>query len=216
MLSVYPKYSRIPHILAAVLLCAGFGILLYLALLGSSMPVYSVSELLKVKQSKISSELQGQEISEEIEQIQLYGNIAKLVKQDSLSILLQDQEIETDKIKVNYTGIIPNNLTLGQTVFLTGKYNFVRKEFLAYEIVTTCPSKYQEKQNKPQAEHKFEGAQAYTPAFTQDYVAEQGQEHVQNNFINSITPCTTFFPAPSPKLSPTPFTGGAKPQTKAE
>ncbi len=137
MVRVYKKYSRLPHLLAGVLLCAGFGILLYLGLMGSSMPVYSVSELLKAKQNSESLNY-----PEDNKTIQVYGNIAKLLKHNNLSILLQDQEIKTDNITINYTGIIPNNLKLGQAIFLTGKYDFASKELFAYEIVTSCPTKY--------------------------------------------------------------------------
>lgn len=148
MARAYTKFSKMPHILAGVLLCAGFGILVYLGLLGSSVPVYSVAELLEAEQNKRVVNLKNLQSPEDLEQdrvIQIYGNVAKLVEQENLKILLQDQKMQTNEIIVSYAGIIPNNLKLGQAIFLTGKYNSANNEFLAYELVTSCPTKYQVK-----------------------------------------------------------------------
>lgn len=48
------------------------------------------------------------------------------------------------EIKVVYKGAIPNNFESATSVVVTGKYNSENGYFMASDILTKCPSKYEE------------------------------------------------------------------------
>jgi len=49
------------------------------------------------------------------------------------------------EMEVIYSGIMPNNFESAQSIVVTGKY--VNGKFQAKDILTKCPSKYQDKQS---------------------------------------------------------------------
>ncbi|KAB2845615.1 MAG: cytochrome c maturation protein CcmE [Melioribacteraceae bacterium] len=48
------------------------------------------------------------------------------------------------EIRVVYKGAIPNNFESATSVVVTGKYNSENGYFMASDILTKCPSKYEE------------------------------------------------------------------------
>ena len=47
------------------------------------------------------------------------------------------------QVVVSYEGILPDTMAEGQDIVVQGTYNASKKEFVATEVLTKCPSKYE-------------------------------------------------------------------------
>lgn len=126
------------YIVALLLFVLGVGWLLYSGLTSSSVYFLNVSEALAAAPDKL-------------EQIRLFGTVAEkdLVQtpdSGGVNFLLEDKDDAKLTIPVQFRGLVPDAFKVGAEVIVEGGMQ-KDKTFLAKNLMTKCPSKYQ-KENR--------------------------------------------------------------------
>lgn len=129
------KSSRTVYAVALVLFLAGFGTLLMAGLKQNSIYFLNVSEALAMP-------------AENIQQIRLFGTVAEesLVYDSQhmgVHFLLEDSDDASQRIAVQYRGVVPDLFQPGAEVILEGGYLVQDGVFNAKTLMTKCPSKYE-------------------------------------------------------------------------
>ncbi|TVR01798.1 MAG: cytochrome c maturation protein CcmE [Desulfovibrionales bacterium] len=129
------KSSRTVYAVALVLFLAGFGTLLMAGLKQNSIYFLNVSEALAMP-------------PENIQQIRLFGTVAEegLVYDPlhmGVQFLLEDSDDASQRIAVQYRGVVPDLFQPGAEVILEGGYLVQDRVFNAKTLMTKCPSKYE-------------------------------------------------------------------------
>lgn len=134
------KSSRTVYVVALALFLVGFGTLLVAGLKQNSIYFLNVSEALAMP-------------AENIQQIRLFGTVAEdgLVfdsQHMGVRFLLADSDDASQRIPVQYRGVVPDLFEPGAEVILEGGYLVQDGVFNAKTLMTKCPSKY-EAENRP-------------------------------------------------------------------
>ena len=134
------KNSRTVYIVALALFLVGFGTLLMAGLKQNSIYFLNVSEALAMP-------------AEDIQQIRLFGTVAGdglVFDPQHLGVwfLLADSDDASQRIPVQYRGVVPDLFEPGVEVILEGGYLVQEGVFNAKTLMTKCPSKY-EAENRP-------------------------------------------------------------------
>ncbi len=134
------KNSRTVYIVALALFLVGFGTLLMAGLKQNSIYFLNVSEALAMP-------------AEDIQKIRLFGTVAEdgLVfdpQHMGVRFLLADSDDASQRIPVQYRGVVPDLFEPGAEVILEGGYLVQDGVFNAKTLMTKCPSKY-EAENRP-------------------------------------------------------------------
>ena len=134
------KSSRTVYIVALALFLVGFGTLLMAGLKQNSIYFLNVSEALAMP-------------AEDIQKIRLFGTVAEdgLVfdsQHMGVRFLLADSDDASQRIPVQYRGVVPDLFEPGAEVILEGGYLVQDGVFNAKTLMTKCPSKY-EAENRP-------------------------------------------------------------------
>lgn len=129
------KSSRTVYIVALALFMVGFGTLLMAGLKQNSIYFLNVSEALAMP-------------AENIQQIRLFGTVAEdgLVydpQHMGVRFLLADSDDASQRIPVQYRGVVPDLFEPGAEVILEGGYLVQDGVFNAKTLMTKCPSKYE-------------------------------------------------------------------------
>lgn len=129
------KNSRTVYIVALALFLVGFGTLLMAGLKQNSIYFLNVSEALAMP-------------AEDIQKIRLFGTVAEdgLVfdpQHMGVRFMLADSDDATQRIPVQYRGVVPDLFEPGAEVILEGGYLVQDGVFNAKTLMTKCPSKYE-------------------------------------------------------------------------
>ena len=129
------KSSRTVYIVALALFMVGFGTLLMAGLKQNSIYFLNVSEALAMP-------------AENIQQIRLFGTVAEdgLVydpQHMGVRFMLADSDDASQRIPVQYRGVVPDLFEPGAEVILEGGYLVQDGVFNAKTLMTKCPSKYE-------------------------------------------------------------------------
>ncbi|PTN33482.1 cytochrome c maturation protein CcmE [Desulfonatronum sp. SC1] len=129
------KNSRTVYIVALALFLVGFGTLLMAGLKQNSIYFLNVSEALAMP-------------AEDIQQIRLFGTVAEdgLVfdpQHMGVRFMLADNDDASQRIPVQYRGVVPDLFEPGAEVILEGGYLIQEGVFNAKTLMTKCPSKYE-------------------------------------------------------------------------
>lgn len=113
----------------------GFIIVIFLGLMGylfTQTNIQYENDFSKILKSDRSVKATGVWVKEKNYDIDKVNNLFTFYMKDSKGI----------ELKVIYKGTIPNNFESSTSVVVTGKYH--NGKFLASDILTKCPSKYEE------------------------------------------------------------------------
>jgi cytochrome c-type biogenesis protein CcmE len=129
------KKSRTVYIVALALFLVGFGTLLMAGLKQNSIYFLNVSEALAMP-------------ADDIQQIRLFGTVAEdgLVfdpQHMGVRFMLADSDDASQRIPVQYRGVVPDLFEPGAEVILEGGYLAQDGVFNAKTLMTKCPSKYE-------------------------------------------------------------------------
>ncbi|NDV26549.1 cytochrome c maturation protein CcmE [Desulfovibrio sp. JC010] len=127
------------YIAALILFLGGLGYLIYSGVSQDSVYFLNVSEALAMEESELG-------------QARLFGKVAPQnieSKAGGLGVAfdLTDQEKNTQTIRVDYSGAVPDTFKEGVEVIVEGNFVNGHKMFKATSLITKCPSKY-EKENR--------------------------------------------------------------------
>lgn len=117
------------YIFGGVIIVVFFGIMAYLF---TQTNVSYEENFSRIKQSEKTMKATGQWVKAKSYQIDRENNLFRFVMKDA----------DGTELKVVYKGTIPNNFESSRSVVVTGKYR--DNQFEATEILTKCPSKYEE------------------------------------------------------------------------
>jgi cytochrome c-type biogenesis protein CcmE len=117
------------YIFGGVIIVVFFGIMAYLF---TQTNVSYEENFSRIKQSEKTMKATGQWVKAKSYQIDRENNLFRFVMKDA----------DGTELKVVYKGTIPNNFESSTSVVVTGKYR--NNQFEATEILTKCPSKYEE------------------------------------------------------------------------
>ncbi len=132
------KKSKFMYLAAFLLIFSGVGYLVVTSITQSSTYFLEVSEALAMDQR-------------ELDRARLFGEVGeKNLEKDSDSLgvtfMLQDKDDQSKSIKVRYAGAVPDAFKPGAGVIVEGGINPEENMFMASDLMTQCPSKYEEKQ----------------------------------------------------------------------
>ena len=116
-------------------LFGGFIIVVFMGIMGYLFTQTSIqyeNDFAKIKTSTRSVKATGVWVKEKNYDIDKVNNLFSFYMKDSKGV----------QLKVIYKGAIPNNFESSTSVVVTGKYK--DGNFLANDILTKCPSKYEE------------------------------------------------------------------------
>ena len=117
------------YIFGGIIIVVFFGIMAYLF---TQTNVSYEENFTRIKQSEKTMKATGQWVKAKSYQIDRENNLFRFVMKDA----------DGTEMKVVYKGTIPNNFESSTSVVVTGKYR--NNQFEATEILTKCPSKYEE------------------------------------------------------------------------
>jgi cytochrome c-type biogenesis protein CcmE len=117
------------YIFGGIIIVVFFGIMAYLF---TQTNVSYEENFSRIKQSEKTMKATGQWVKAKSYQIDRENNLFRFVMKDA----------DGTELKVVYKGTIPNNFESSTSVVVTGKYR--NNQFEATEILTKCPSKYEE------------------------------------------------------------------------
>ncbi len=138
-------------VVAAFVICAALGVLIYSAVLNTAKAVVTVEELAASKEPYKNIRL-GARVTEE--SISYQTNPSFLVSFTVRGVGTPASGANSAgqaKIQVEYPGIKPDTLQAGRDVILEG--DFAEGKFKARTLLTQCPSKY-----VPPSEYKAENS----------------------------------------------------------
>jgi len=129
------------YLVAALLVAAGVGYLLFSGLSQNSVYFLNVSEALAMPADKLS-------------QARLFGSVSERdVVRDpqslGVSFYVLDKDDASKSIRVIFRGAVPDTFKPGVEVILEGVFDARTRHFQATTLLTKCPSKY-EKNEKGQ------------------------------------------------------------------
>lgn len=124
---------------ALILFLGGLGYLIYSGISQDSVYFLNVSEALAMNEAELG-------------QARLFGKVAPQnieSKAGGLGVVfdLTDQKENTQTIRVDYSGAVPDTFKNGVEVIVEGSFVDGHKLFKATSLITKCPSKY-EKDNR--------------------------------------------------------------------
>ncbi|HAS87727.1 MAG TPA: cytochrome c biogenesis protein CcmE [Desulfovibrio sp.] len=127
------------YIAALILFLGGLGYLIYSGISQDSVYFLNVSEALAMDEAELG-------------QARLFGKVAPQnieSKNGGLGVAfdLIDQFKDTQTIRVDYNGAVPDTFKEGVEVIVEGSFVGGNKLFKASSLITKCPSKY-EKENR--------------------------------------------------------------------
>ena len=127
------------YIAALILFLGGLGYLIYSGISQDSVYFLNVSEALAMEESELG-------------QARLFGKVAPQnieSKAGGLGVAfdLTDQKENTQTIRIDYSGAVPDTFKEGVEVIVEGNFVDGHKMFKATSLITKCPSKY-EKENR--------------------------------------------------------------------
>ena len=117
------------YIFGGIIIVVFFGIMAYLF---TQTNVSYEENFTRIKQSEKTMKATGQWVKAKSYQIDRENNLFRFVMKDA----------DGTEMRVVYKGTIPNNFESSTSVVVTGKYR--NNQFEATEILTKCPSKYEE------------------------------------------------------------------------
>jgi len=127
------------YIAALGLLCLGLGYLVLSGIQQSNMYFLNVSEALA-------------KTPQEVQKARVFGMIAPDGMQEAVGkgegeavIRLADKENPQQTLRVEYSGVLPDNLEPGTGVIVEGSMGEGGNSFSAHTLLTQCPSKYESK-----------------------------------------------------------------------
>jgi cytochrome c-type biogenesis protein CcmE len=117
------------YIFGGIIIVVFFGIMAYLF---TQTNVSYEENFARIKQSDKTMKATGQWVKAKSYQVDRENNLFAFFMEDA----------QGNEMKVVYKGAIPNNFESSTSVVVTGKYR--NNRFEATEILTKCPSKYEE------------------------------------------------------------------------
>jgi cytochrome c-type biogenesis protein CcmE len=117
------------YIFGGIIIVVFFGIMAYLF---TQTNVSYEEDFALIKQSDKTMKATGQWVKAKSYQVDRENNLFAFFMEDA----------QGNEMKVVYKGAIPNNFESSTSVVVTGKYR--NNRFEATEILTKCPSKYEE------------------------------------------------------------------------
>ena len=117
------------YIFGGIIIVVFFGIMAYLF---TQTNVSYEENFTRIRLSDKTMKATGQWVKAKSYQIDRENNLFRFVMKDA----------DGTELKVVYKGTIPNNFESSTSVVVTGKYR--NNQFEATEILTKCPSKYEE------------------------------------------------------------------------
>lgn len=129
------------YLVAALLVAAGVGYLLFSGLSQNSVYFLNVSEALAMPADKLSQARLFGSVSER--------NVVRDPQSLGVSFYVLDKDDVSKSIRVTFRGAVPDTFKPGVEVILEGAFDARTREFQATTLLTKCPSKY-EKNEKGQ------------------------------------------------------------------
>ena len=132
------KKSKFMYLAAFLLIFSGVGYLVVTSVTQSSTYFLEVSEALAMDQDKLDrARLFGKVAEEELER-----------DSDALGVtfMLQDKDDQDKVIRVRYAGAVPDAFRPGAGVIVEGQARPQEGIFMAHDLMTQCPSRYESKQ----------------------------------------------------------------------
>ncbi|MGE4291828.1 MAG: cytochrome c maturation protein CcmE [Desulfovibrio sp.] len=131
------KGSKGVYIAAFVLLLGGLGYLVTSGLSQGATPTLSVTQA----KAKAVDELQ---------RVRLFGKVLPqeiALRDDNLGVafIVADETNPSVSLRVEYRGAVPDTFKEGAEVILRGDWDQDAEIFRATQLITKCPSKYEEK-----------------------------------------------------------------------